>query len=62
MTRNELNQLMEEYYGSTGEDFGMENADFEGGVVDDNYALADWARHVVPDLFEAISDLLNGKE
>ncbi len=52
MTREQLEELMDEYYGT-------EESDFEGGVVEDNYALADWSRYVVPDLFDAINILLD---
>ena len=55
MTREKLIELMAEF-------FGTEENDFEGGVIEDNYALADWSRHVVPDLFDAISKLLGEKE
>jgi hypothetical protein len=62
MKREQLNELMDEFYGTEGEDYGPEDGDFEGGVIEDNYALADWARNVVPDLFDAISKLLGEKE
>ena len=54
MTLKELNKLEDEFY-------GPEEDDFEGGVMEDNYALADWSRNVVPDLFTALRELLEAK-
>jgi hypothetical protein len=54
MTREELNELMDEFYGD--EETG------EGGVYEDNYELAEWARAVVPELFDALADLLDKKD
>jgi len=53
MTLKELFELEDEFYGKETED-----GDEEGGVIEDNYALADWSRAAVPDLFNAIRELL----
>jgi hypothetical protein len=59
MTRDQLNELMDEFYGPEDEEGNVVEED---GVYADNYALADWARYVVPELFDAISKLLGEKE
>jgi hypothetical protein len=55
MTREELNELMDEFYGAYDEETDEYRDD---GVYEDNYELAEWARSAVPELFEAISKLL----
>jgi hypothetical protein len=59
MTREELNELMDEFYGTYDEETDEYGDD---GVYEDNYELAEWARNAVPDLFEAISKFLSEKE
>lgn len=54
MTIDELNELEDEFYGN-------EDDDFEGGVFEENYECAEWARMNVPDLFSALRDLLTQK-
>lgn len=54
MTREQLNELIDEFY-------GPEDDDFEGGVFEENCDCAEWSRSNVPDLFEAISKLLEEK-
>jgi hypothetical protein len=54
MTRKQLNDLIDEFYGS-------EEDDFEGGVFEENDNCAEWARSNVQDLFDAISKFLDEK-
>lgn len=55
MTLDQLNELEDEFYGEE------ENEDDEG-VFENDYELAEWARSSVPDLFNAIRELLEAKE
>lgn len=55
MTLEELSKLEDEYY-------GKEDEDFEGGVMEDNYECAEWARDNMDSLFGAIRRLNNEVE
>lgn len=55
MTLDQLNELEDEFY-------GPEDDEEENGVYEDNYALADWSRDVVPELFSSLRKLLEAKE
>lgn len=53
MTLEELNELETDFYG--------EDDDEEGGVYEDNYACAEWARRNADMLFATIRQLLTEK-
>jgi hypothetical protein len=59
MIKDQLSEIKEEFYGSYDEET---NGYLEDGVYEDNNELADWARVVVPELFEIIENLLKERE
>jgi len=59
LTREELDKLIDQFYGVYDEDID----DYDGtGVYEEKQELADWALVNVPKLFEAVSNLLKNGE
>lgn len=55
----DINQILKNTEELEDEYYGNEEEDFEGGVFEDNYECAEWARRNVDGLFSTIRKLAN---